>query len=167
MTERAIFGRRYSSFQPANTEVYLLNGAGVSLTTPTTQSFIAGASLIQGEAVYVSGVFALPASSASGVAPTNYNVIGLTATAAAFSGTVPVVFDDIAVVSDANITADTTLIPGEYYFLSRYAGQITRYSTASGLITAASGSAALVAVGQALSTTELQVEIEAPIVLTD
>ena len=77
------------------------------------------------------------------------------------------VFDDIAVVSDANITADTTLIPGEYYFLSRYAGQITRYSTASGLITAASGSAALVAVGQALSTTELQVEIEAPIVLTD
>ena len=73
--------------------------------------------------------------------------------------------DDIAVVSAANITADSTLVPGQFYYLSQYTGEITRYSTASGTVTAASGYAALVNLGIALSTTELHVEIEAPVVL--
>lgn len=167
MTERAIFGRRYSSYQPAGTEVYLLNGTAVSVTAAGTQSFVAGANLIQGTVVFVSGVYALPASAASGVAPAQYNAIGITAEAASATNSVSVVVDDIAVVSDANITAETVLVPGQYYYLSKATGELTRYSTASGLVTAASGFAALVSLGQALSTTELQVEIEAPVTLTN
>jgi hypothetical protein len=167
MTERAIFGRRYSSYQPAGTEVYLLNGTAVSVTAAGTQSFIAGANLIQGQVVYVSGVYALPASAASGVSPARYNAIGLVAAPASAASPVSVVVDDIAVVSNVNITAEVSLVPGQYYYLSRATGELTRYSTASGLVTAASGFAALVSLGQALSTTELQVEIEAPVTLTN
>jgi hypothetical protein len=167
MTERAIFGRRYSSYQPAGTEVWLLNGTGVSVTAAGTQSFVAGTNLIQGQVVYVSGVYALPASAASGVSPTQYNAIGLVAAPASAASPVSVVVDDIAVVGTVNITAGTSLVPGEYYYLSTSPGELTQYSTASGLVTAASGFAALVSLGQALSTTELQVEIEAPIVLTN
>jgi predicted RecA/RadA family phage recombinase len=167
MTERAIFGRRYSSYQPAGTEVYLLNGTAVSLTAPTTQTFTAGANLLQGSVVYVSGVYALPALAASGVSQAQYSAIGITTETATTSGPVPVVFDDIVVVSAANITAESALVPGEYYYLSKYSSELTRYSTASGLVTAASGFAALVSLGQALSTTELQVEIEAPVTLTN
>jgi hypothetical protein len=166
MTDRAIFGRRYTSYQPAGSEVWLLNGTAVSLSPATTQDFVAGAPLIQGEAVYVSGTFVLPASAASGVQPEVFNVVGLTTAAAGTSDSVPVVLDDIAVVSDANITAESALIPGQYYFLSKFPGQITRTATTSGNVTGADGYAASVAVGQALSTTELKVEIEAPVVLT-
>jgi hypothetical protein len=80
---------------------------------------------------------------------------------------VAVTLDDTAVVSSANLTGDTQLVPGEYYYLSKFTGQLTRYSTASGLVTLASGYAALVNIGQALSTSELQVEIEPPVVLYD
>lgn len=167
MTDRAAFGRRYSSYQPAGTQVWLLNGTAVSTTAPTTQTLTAGANLIQGTVVYVSGVYALPASAASGVASTNYQVIGVTAEAASVDASVSVVLDSTAVVGGANITAETALVPGEYYYLSKYSGELVRYSTASGVITAASGYAALVSIGQALSTSELEVEIESPVVLTD
>lgn len=166
MTDRAIFGRRYTSYQPAGSEVYLLNGTAVSISPVTTQNFIAGAPLIQGEAVFVSGTFVLPASAASGVQPAVFNVIGLTVAAAGTSTSVPVVLDDIALVSDVNITAESALVPGQYYFLSKFPGQITRTTTTSGSVTGADGYAASVVVGQALSTTELKVEIEAPVVLT-
>jgi hypothetical protein len=167
MTERAIFGRRYSSYQPAGTEVYLLNGTAVSVTAAGTQSFVAGVNLIQGTVVFVSGIYALPASAASGVTPAQFAAIGITAEAASATNSVSVVVDDIAVVSDANITAETSLVPGQYYYLSKATGELTRYSTASGLVTTASGFAALVSLGQALSTTELHVEIEAPVTLTN
>ena len=75
--------------------------------------------------------------------------------------------DDVAVVSSANLVAETQLVPGKYYYLSKYTGKLTQYSTASGTVTASGGYAALVNVGQALSPTELQVEIEAPVVLYD
>jgi hypothetical protein len=94
-------------------------------------------------------------------------VIGVTAEAAASAASVAVILDDTAVISSANLAGDTALIPGQYYYLSKYDGQLTRYSTASGLVTLASGYAALVGVGQALSTSELQVEIDPPIVLTE
>lgn len=163
MTERAIFNRKYTSYTPGGQQVWLVNGAGVTTSAAQTQDFTAGSTLIQGQPVYVSGTYVLPASAASGVAATNYNVIGITAEAATTGNPVAVNLDDVAVVSAANITADSTLVPGQYYYLSQYTGEITRYSTASGTVTAASGYAALVNLGIALSTTELHVEIEAPV----
>ena len=85
MTDRAVFGRRYTSYQPAGSEVWLLNGTAVSTSPATTQDFVAGAPLIQGEAVYISGTFVLPSSAASGVQPEVFNVIGLTAAAADYA----------------------------------------------------------------------------------
>lgn len=163
MTDRAIFNRKYTDFTPGDTQVWLVNGAGVTTSAASTQTFTAGANLTQGQVVYVSGVYALPASAASGVAPEQYQAIGITAASAGISSGVAVNLDDIAVVSDANITADSVLIPGQYYYLSKYSGELTRYSTASGTVTAASGYAALVNLGLALSTTELHVEIQPPV----
>jgi hypothetical protein len=80
---------------------------------------------------------------------------------------VAVTTDDTAVLTSANITAETALVPGEYYYLSKFTGQVTRFSTASGVISA-SGTGlyqALVGVGTALSTTELEVEITPAIIL--
>jgi len=167
MTTRSIFNRQYESYTPGSTQVWLLNGAGVTTTPVTTQTFTAGTNLIQGDVVYVSGVYALPASAASGVASTVYNAVGVTTTAAAASASVTVTLDDVAVIASANIVDATQLVPGEYYYLSKYAGKLTAYSNASGLVTASSGYAALVSIGQALSPTELQVEIEPPVVLYD
>jgi len=163
MTDRAIFNRRYSSFTPGNTQVWLTNGTGVTTSAASTQNFTAGADLIQGDVVYVSGVYALPATAASGVDSTQYQAVGITAEAALNGSSVPVNLDDIVVVSDANITAESVLVPGSFYYLSKSQGQITRYSTASGTVTAASGYAALVNLGLALSTTELHVEIQPPV----
>lgn len=165
MTERSIFNRRYTDYTPISTQVWLINGDGVTTTVSSTQAFTAGANLIQGQVVYVSGVYALPASAASGVAPEQYQPVGITAEAATLSNPVAVNLDDIAVIGDANITADTALIPGQHYYLSQFDGQVTRYSSASGTVTAASGYAALVNLGLALSTTELHVEIQPPVEL--
>lgn len=165
MTTRAIFNRQYTDYTPGGQQVWLVNGAGVTTSASSTQNLTAAVSLIQGQVVYVSGTYAVPATAASGVAPEWYNAIGVTASAASASAVVPVVLDDTAVVSAVNITADTQLVPGQYYYLSKYTGELTQYSTASGLVTAASGYAALVNIGQAVSTTELKVEIEPPVAL--
>jgi hypothetical protein len=165
MTERAIFNRKYTSYTPSLTQVWILNGDAVTTSVASTQTFTAATNLIQGEAVYVSGVYALPASAASGVSPEQYQVIGITSEAATALDSVDVNLDDTVVVSDANITADTQLVPGQFYYLSRYDGQITRYSTASGVVTASGGYAALVNLGLALSTTELSLEIQPPVSL--
>jgi hypothetical protein len=167
MTTRAIFNRKYESYTPGSTEVWLVNGAGVTTTPVTTQTLTAGATLIQGDVVYVSGTYALPATAASGVDATKYSAVGVAATSASSSSSVSINVDDVAIVSSSNLIGETQLIPGEYYYLAKYAGKLTRYTTSSGLVTAASGYAALVSVGQALSPTELQVEIQPPVVLYD
>lgn len=165
MTERAIFNRKYTSYTPGGQQVWLANGTGVTTGAAQTQDFTAGSTLIQGQPVYVSGTYVLPASAASGVASEQYNVIGITAEAATAGNPVAVNLDDVAVISAANITAENSLVPGSYYYLSQYTGEITRYSTVSGTLTAADGYAASTSVGQALSTTELSVEIEVPVLL--
>jgi hypothetical protein len=167
MTTRAAFNRQYTDYSPGGQQVWLVNGAGVTTSPSRSQSFTAGASLIQGQVVYVSGTYVLPASAASGGASSQYNPVGITAAAASLSSNVEVILDDTAVISPANLTADTALVPGQYYYLSRYTGQLTRYSTASGVVTASGGYAAAVNVGIALSNTELQVEIEPPVILYD
>jgi len=168
MADRSIFNRKYTSFSPAGVEVFLINGAGVTTSLPTTQNFTAGANLIQGTVVYVSGALVFPASAVSGIASFNFGAIGITADAAGVTSGVAVNVDDVAVISAANITAESTLVPGEYYFLSKYTGQLTRYATASGSITASGTDQyqALVALGKAFSTTEIEVEILPPTLLT-
>lgn len=167
MATRAVFNRKYESYTPGNTEVWLVNGAGVGTTPATLQSLTAGATFIQGDAVYVSGTYALAASAASGVNSVRYNPVGITAASAASSASLNVAVDGVVVLSSANLVGETQLTPGAYYYLSKYDGKITKYATGSGLITAASGYAALVYLGQALSPTELQIEIEPPVVLYD
>jgi hypothetical protein len=167
MTTRAIFNRQYTDYTPGGQQVWLVNGAGVSTSAAKTLTFTAGSTLIQGQPVYVSGTYVLPATAASGVPDTWYSVIGVTAEGAATSASVAVTLDDTVVVSSANLVGETVLVPGQYYYLAKYTGQLTRYATASGTVTASGGYAALVNVGQALSTTELQVEIEPPVILYD
>jgi hypothetical protein len=165
LTDRNIFNRKYTEFNPGSTSVWLVNGAGVTTSASSTQSFTAGDNLIQGEVVYVSGTYVLPASAASGVDPALYNPIGITAASAGYSSGVAVVLDDIAVIGAANLTGAVSLVPGQYYYLSKYAGQLTPFSSASGTVSNADGYAVQVQMGLALSSTELQVEIESPITL--
>jgi len=163
--DRAIFNRRYTDFTPGTTQVWLANGAGVTTGLSSTQNFTAGANLTQGTVVYVSGTYVLPASAASGVAAEQYNAIGITAASAGVTSGVAVNLDDIAVVGSANLVGETSLTPGQFYYLSKYTGQLTKFQTASGTVTASGGYAALVSVGLALSSTEIQVEIQPPTVL--
>jgi ABC-type molybdate transport system substrate-binding protein len=166
MTERALFNRRYTSYTPNGTPVWLINGAGVTTTPITTQSLVASEDLIQGETVFVSGTWAVPATAASGASNVEYYPVGLTAEAAFQNATVQIVLDDVAVVTSTNITADSSLVPGELYYLSKYKGEITRFQNASGTVVRASGYGAVVPVGTALSTSELHVEIGTPVILT-
>lgn len=167
MADRAIFNRKYTSFTPGGTQVWLINGAGVTTTFPTTQTFTAGQNLTQGQVVYVSGTSVFPATALSGVPSARYEAIGITAASAGTSSGVAVILDDVAVLSSANITAESALIPGEYYYLSKYSGQVTRYSTASGVISASGTNQyqVLAGIGTALSTTELEVEIDTPVII--
>lgn len=167
MTNREIFNRQYTDYTPAGQPVWLVNGASVTTTPATTQTYIAGEPLVQGQVVYVSGTYALSALAISGAVPTQYTPVGITAESAASASSVSVTVDDTAVIGSSNITGGGTLIPGQYYYLSKYTGQITPYSTASGTVTASGGYSALVYVGQAMSLTALQVEIEPPVVLYD
>jgi hypothetical protein len=167
MADRAIFNRKYTSFTPGGTQVWLINGAGVTTTFPTTQTFTAGQNLIQGQVVYVSGTSVFSATALSGVPSAQYEAIGITAASAGTSSGVAVILDDVAVLSSANITAESALIPGEYYYLSKYSGQVTRYSTASGTVSASGTNQyqVVAGIGLALSTTELEVEIDVPVLI--
>jgi len=165
MTDRAIFNRRYSSFTPASTQVWLVNGAGVTTSASTVTSFTAAESLTQGTPVYVSGTYVLAASAASSVDPSNYNVIGFTAEAASASASVDVVLDDTAIISSGNLIHETSLTPGRYYFLSNITGKITSNLAPSG-ITVSGGYSASAPLGLALSASELDIEISSPVTLT-
>lgn len=164
MTNRSIFNRRYTEFRSDGTDVYLVNGAGSSTGGggggDSSRDFVAGEDLLQGAAVYVSGTSVFNASAASGIGYPVWNAIGITSEAALATEQVNVVLDAVVSVSDINITADNSLVPGEYYYLSSSPGEITRYSTASGTVSAPSGYAALVNLGTALSTAELSLEIQ-------
>ena len=43
--------------------------------------------------------------------------------------------DGVISLTDVNITADTALIPGEYYYLSKFEGEVVRFTTTSGTVT--------------------------------
>jgi hypothetical protein len=165
VTDRAIFNRKYTDYTPSNTQVWVINGAGVTTIPVRSQTFVAGDNLIQGEVVYVSGTQVFPATAASGVDSFKYNAVGITTAAAGVTSGVGVNFDDIAVITPTNLVGETQMVPGQYYYLAKFDGQLTQYVTASGSVTASGGYAALVSLGLALSPTEIQLEIAPPIVL--
>lgn len=164
MTDRAVFNRRYTSYQSDGTQVWLANGAGAATSsTATSKSFTAGENLVQGAVVYVSGVYVFNATAASGVPAFKYNAIGVTSEAASTSNPITVILDDIAPITSGNLVAETSLEVGQYYYLSYINGKLTKYSTASGVIEASNGYGALINIGTAISPGELSVEIQ-PIV---
>jgi hypothetical protein len=165
VTDRAIFNRRYTSYTPGSTPVWLVNGAGSTTSPATTVTFTAGETLVQGEVVYVSGTYVLAASAASGVSPALWNAIGVTAEAAATSADVDVILDDIALIGSGNIIHQTALTPGQYYYLANIPGKLT-LSTAPSGITTSGQYGALTPVGLAISSSELHVEVAAPVILT-
>jgi hypothetical protein len=165
MTDRAAFNRRYTSYTPGTTQVWLVNGAGVTTSPVSTLSFTAGENLIQGQVVYVSGTYVLSSSAASGVQPEVWTAAGITAEAASASATVDVILDDVALISSSNIIHEAALTPGEYYYVSNVTGKLTSSAAPSG-ITASGGYGAMTVVGLALSASELHVEIGSPVTLT-
>lgn len=169
MTDRAIFNRKYTSFNSGGTTVWLVNGAGVTTDPTSTVSFTAGEALSQGSFVRVSGTYVVKATALSGLAPANYAVIGATTEAATQGGTVSVSTDGVVVLTSANITASGVLVPGTQYYLSKYSGQIVPYSSSSGLVSNSGTNQyqAFVPVGQAVSLTEFNIEIQPEIVLYD
>jgi hypothetical protein len=166
MANRSIFNRRYTSYTPGNTQVWLVNGQGVTTSPTTTLDFTAGETLIQGEVVYVSGAVVLGANASSGVAPELYNPIGITNAAAAATETVGVILDSNATISSSNLIHESAMTPGQYYYLASEKGKLVSADAPSG-ITMSGGYAAVVPLGLALSTSELQVEIQGPIILVD
>lgn len=167
MANRNVFARSFQSVNSGGTDVWVLDGEGVSLSLPESQSYTAGETLIQGDFVYVSGTSVFKASALSGVAAFNYGVIGATTVAAPAGSGISVSTDGIVSIGNENVTANVSLVPGEFYYLSKYSGQITRYATASGLVSASGTNEYQVSVpvGFAVSNSELNVEIQPPVIL--
>jgi hypothetical protein len=140
-----------------------ISGTDVS----SIKTYTAGETIAVGEFVCFDAGSLVKASAASGVDPVRYNTFGCAITAGSATDTIRINSDNIVTLSDPNITAESQLTPGEPYYLSKYFGQVTKYSTASGGITFAEGYGALVYVGRALSTTQLEVEIQPKILLTE
>jgi len=134
-----------------------------------TRDFIAGENLTTGEIVYVSGVSVYKASALSGLAPENYSAIGAVndLSSVTAGNTVTINLDGEALISGAVITADSELVPGEVYYLSKYAGQVTRYATASGSVTNSGTDQhqALVVLGKATTSQNIELEIQPAIIL--
>lgn len=131
------------------------------------KTYTAGETIAVGQFVCFDAGSLVKASTASGVDPVRYNTFGCAITAGNVTDTIRVNSDNIVTLGSSNITADTQLTPGESYYLSKFAGQVTKFSTASGNIAFAEGYGALVYVGRALSTTQLEVEIQPKILLTE
>jgi hypothetical protein len=167
VANRNVFARSFQSVNSGGTDVWVLDGEGVSLSLPASQSYTAGETLIQGDFVYVSGTSVFKASALSGVAAFNYGVIGATTVAAPAGSGISVSTDGIVSIGNENVTANVSLVPGEFYYLSKYSGQITRYATASGLVSASGTNEYQVSVpvGFAVSNSELNVEIQPPVIL--
>jgi hypothetical protein len=167
VANRNVFARSFQSVNSGGTDVWVLDGEGVSLSLPASQSYTAGETLIQSDFVYVSGTSVFKASALSGVAAFNYGVIGATTVAAPAGSGISVSTDGIVSIGNENVTADVSLVPGEFYYLSKYSGQITRYATASGLVSASGTNEYQVSVpvGFAVSNSELNVEIQPPVIL--
>jgi hypothetical protein len=167
MATRSIFNRRYSSFQSDGTTVFLANGQGNATSASPSTSLLAGSNFAAGTPLYVSGAYVVPAIAASGVDTNQIQVVGFSSEAGVTNSLVQVALDGVVDVTAVNITAETSLSPGQYYYLSKYRGQIVKFETASGLISGSGVFAysASVPVGLALNNTQLSIELNNPILL--
>lgn len=136
--------------------------------TSSIKTYTAGEAINIGDFVSFDAGSLVKATALSGVAACRYYTIGSAVTSGGLGDTIRVNSDNIITLADHNITAETELVPGAAYYLSKFYGQVTRFDTASGLITLNSGNyGALVYVGRALSTTQLEVETQGPVILTE
>lgn len=136
--------------------------------TSSIKTYTAGEAINIGDFVSFDAGSLVKATALSGVAVSRYYTIGSAVTSGGLGDTIRVNSDNIITLENHNITAETELVPGEAYYLSKFYGQVTRFDTASGLITLNSGNyGALVYVGRALSTTQLEVETQGPVILTE
>lgn len=164
MTNRSIFNRRYTSYSPAGTQVWLINGAGISSQLNPTFDFELGQDLDSGSVVYVSGSVIFAASAASGTIADAAFAVGITTVSGNTGATVPVVTDEVATVDSQNITHQNTLTPGRYYYLSNVPGQVT-LTEPSG-ISFSGGFQASTLVGMALTQSDIHLEIDGPVFLS-
>ena len=74
------------------------------------------------------------------------------------------VTDEIATVDSQNITHQSTLTPGRYYYLSNVAGQVTAIPPSG--ISISGGFQASTLVGMALTQSDIHLEIDGPVFLT-
>ena len=117
-----------------------------------------------GSVVYVSGAVILAASAASGTISDAAYAVGITTVSGNAGATVPVVTDEIATVDSQNITHQSTLTPGRYYYLSTVPGQVTLIEPSG--ITVSGGFQASTLVGMALTQSDIHLEIDGPVFLT-
>jgi hypothetical protein len=164
VTNRSIFNRRYTSYSPAGTQVWLINGAGISSQLNPTFDFELGQDLDSGSVVYVSGSVIFAASAASGTTADAAFAVGITTVSGNTGATVPVVTDEVATVDSQNITHQNTLTPGRYYYLSNVPGQVT-LTEPSG-ISFSGGFQASTLVGMALTQSDIHLEIDGPVFLS-
>jgi len=164
VTNRSIFNRRYTSYSPAGTQVWLINGAGISSQLNPTFDFELGQDLDSGSVVYVSGSVIFAASAASGTIADAAFAVGITTVSGNTGATVPVVTDEVATVDSQNITHQNTLTPGRYYYLSNVPGQVT-LTEPSG-ISFSGGFQASTLVGMALTQSDIHLEIDGPVFLS-
>jgi len=167
VSNRSIFNRNYTSYQADGTTVYLANGQGVVTNPAPEATLTAGGDLVAGECVSASGNFVVPAIAISGADVTQFSPIGFASAAASNGSSVIINLDGVVTLNARNITAETALIPGQYYYLSKYQGEVVRYETASGTVTGSGSNAyaAATPVGLALTSTQLSVEIAPPVLL--
>jgi hypothetical protein len=167
VSNRSIFNRNYTSYQSDGTTVFLANGRGV-VTNPAPEiTLVAGAALVAGACVAASGNYVIPATALSGSPTYAFSPIGFAQSSATVGNPVVINLDGVVNLTGANITAESSLVPGQYYYLSKFNGQVVRYSTASGIISG-SGSNAYAAsspVGVALNGNQLSIEIAPPVLL--
>ena len=163
MSDRTIFNRTYTAFTPQGTTVYLVNGglkASASGFNPTID-IIAGEDMVRGTPVYVSGTKVFPAHAAASVQNFEINVIGFTDEAATQNAPVTVDVDGIVTILGSQVTGESALTPGKYYYLSEYRGEITQNTSASGTVGVPDYKASA-PLGVAVTTTALTIEIASP-----
>lgn len=163
MSDRTIFNRTYTAFAPQGTTVYLVNG-GLKTTASgfnPTIDIIAGEDMVKGTPVYVSGTKCFPAHAASSVQNFEINVIGFTDEAASTGAPVTVDLDGVVTILGSQITGETALTPGKYYYLSEYRGEIVQTSSASGTVGRPDYKASA-PLGVAVTTTALTIEVGNP-----
>jgi len=158
MPTRSIFNRRYSSFQSDGTTVYLANGQGNVTGSVPIISLTAGSDFVAGTPLYASGTVVVPAIAASGVDTDQIQVLGFSTEAGTNGSAVQVALDGVVDLTAVNITAETSLSAGQYYYLSKFRGEIVKFETASGQISGSGTDAAI-------NTTQLSIELNSPVLL--